>query len=79
MKKKAARIRPSTIALPGARLPSVASSDIVEMPSKPRKLSTAIESADANSGAVITSGFQIGLMLHSPPGIVPPFSAVIAR
>src|SRR6218665_635117 len=76
MKQKATITRPIIIAMPAEfRLP-VDSSAIVEMPSKPSKLRTAIESAGARSGPVILAGSQTGCVVTSAPGIVPAVSAV---
>ena len=64
-----------TIARPaGFRFP-VDSSASVEIPSKPRKLSTAIDSAAAISGALTSSGFQIGVVLQPTLGSEPPLIA----
>ena len=51
------------------------SSASVEIPSKPRKLSTAIDSAAAISGALTTSGFQMGVELQPTFGSEPPLMA----
>ncbi len=52
------------IARPAGFFLPVDSSASVEIPSKPRKLSTAIDSAAAISGALTVSEFQIGVVLQ---------------
>jgi hypothetical protein len=77
-KQKATMNRAMIIALPAAlRLP-VDSSAMVEMPSKPRKLSTAIDRAPAMSGPLTLAESQSGAVFISAPGMVPLFSAVTA-
>ena len=51
---------------------------MVEIPSKPRKLSTAMDSAEAISGPDTFSASQSGSRVSSAPGTVPEFSAVTA-
>ena len=75
MNRKATRNSAPIIALPaGLRLP-VDSSASVEIPSKPRKLSTAIDSAAAINGALTVSGFQIGVVLQCTLGNESPLMA----
>jgi hypothetical protein len=45
------------------------------MPSKPRKLSTAIDSAAAINGALTVSGFQIGVVAQCTSGSESPLMA----
>src|SRR4029077_14946715 len=65
---------PNTARHAGFFLP-VDSSASVEMPSKPRKLSTAIDNAEAINGALTTSGFQIGVVLQPTLGSESPLMA----
>ena len=64
-----------TMARPAGFCLPVDSSASVEMPSKPRKLSTAIDSAVAISGALTGSGFQIGVVLQPTLGSESPLMA----
>src|SRR5882757_10824649 len=65
----------TTMARPAGFFVPVDSSASVEMPSNPRKLSTAIESAAAMSGALTSSEFQIGVVLQPTLGSESPLMA----
>src|SRR4051812_4392232 len=63
------------IARPAGFFLPVDSSARVEIPSKPRKLSTAIDNAAAMRGALTTSEFQIGVVLQPTLGRLWPLMA----
>ncbi|BBZ75322.1 hypothetical protein MANY_06590 [Mycolicibacterium anyangense] len=75
MNRKATMNSEPIIALPAGFFLPVDSSARVEIPSNPRKLSTAIDSAEAIRGALTVPGFQIGVVLQPTLGNDPPLMA----
>src|ERR1700682_467480 len=75
MNRNATMNSETTMARPAGFFVPVDSSARVEMPSNPRKLSTAIDNAAAMSGALTVSEFQIGVVLQPMLGSESPLMA----